>query len=93
MTDDKPIPARQQKHVLFAVGPRRQIPPAGAQTDAMKAKPDPQTTELHRALNRACRELNAREITLRYLPPPSLTRWIATALVVHHRVLAGELTM
>ena len=53
------------------------------------------------ALRRACRELHAREITLRYLPPPSLTRWMATALIVHDRVLekiradipAGELTM
>jgi hypothetical protein len=53
----------------------------------MKAKPAPDTTELHRALNRACRELHAREIKLRYSPPPSVTRWIAEALIDHHRVI------
>jgi hypothetical protein len=42
----------------------------------------------------------AREIRLRYLPKPSLNRWIAEALIDYHRVIekiradiaAGELT-
>jgi hypothetical protein len=57
--------------------------------------------DLTRALNRAARDFHAREITLRYLPPPSGTRWIATALIDHHRVIdkiradipAGSLTL
>jgi hypothetical protein len=59
------------------------------------------TLDLTRALNKACRDLHAREITLRYLPPPSINRWLATALIDHHRVVdklrqdipAGELNL
>jgi hypothetical protein len=57
--------------------------------------------ELHRTLNNACRKWGAREIRLRYLPKPSLNRWIAEAVIDHHRVIekiradipAGELTL
>jgi hypothetical protein len=57
--------------------------------------------DLHRTLNNACRKWGAREIRLRYLPKPSLNRWVAEALIDHHRVIekiradipAGELTM
>ena len=64
------------------------------------SKPDP-NRELHRALNNACRKWGAREIRLRYLPKPSLNRWIAEALIDHHRVVekiradipAGEFTL
>ena len=67
---------------------------------AEKSKPD-LSTELHRTLNNACRKWGAREIRLRYLPKPSLNRWIAEALIDHHRVIekiradvpAGELTL
>jgi hypothetical protein len=67
---------------------------------AEKPKPDP-NADLHRTLNSACRKWGAREIRLRYLPKPSLNRWIAEALTDHHRVIekiradipAGELTM
>jgi hypothetical protein len=67
----------------------------------MKAQPSPDTTELHRALKRACRELQRPRVRLRYLPPPSPTRWIAEALIDHHRVIekiradipAGSLTL
>jgi hypothetical protein len=67
---------------------------------AKNSKPDP-NTELHRTLNNACRKWGAREIRLRYLPKPSLNRWIAEALLDHHRVIekiradvpAGELTL
>jgi hypothetical protein len=66
---------------------------------AEKPKLDP-NTQLHRTLNNACRNWGAREIRLRYLPKPSLNRWIAEALIDHHRVIekiradipAGELT-
>jgi hypothetical protein len=65
-----------------------------------KSKPDP-NAELHRTLNAACRKWGAREIRLRYLPKPSINRWIAEALIDHHRVIekiradipAGELTL
>jgi hypothetical protein len=65
-----------------------------------KSKPD-LSTELHRTLNTACRKWGAREIRLRYLPKPSLNRWISEALIDHHRVIekiradipAGELTL
>ena len=51
--------------------------------------------------NDACRKWGAREIRLRYLPKPSLNRWIAEALIDHHRIIekiradipAGELTL
>jgi hypothetical protein len=51
--------------------------------------------------NNACRKWGAREIRLRYLPKPSINRWIADALIDHHRVVekiradipAGELTL
>jgi hypothetical protein len=54
-----------------------------------------------RTLNNACRKWGAREIRLRYLPKPSLNRWIAEALIDHHRIIekiradipAGELTL
>jgi hypothetical protein len=67
---------------------------------AEKPKPDP-NVDLHRILNNACRKWGAREIRLRYLPKPSLNRWIAEALIDHHRVIekiradipAGELTL
>ena len=67
---------------------------------AERAKPD-LAAELHRTLNNACRKWGAREIRLRYLPKPSLNRWIAEALIDHHRVIekirtdipAGELTL
>jgi hypothetical protein len=68
----------------------------------MADKPNPHlATELHRTLNNACRKWGAREIRLRYLPKPSLNRWIAEALIDHHRVIekiradipAGELTL
>jgi hypothetical protein len=67
---------------------------------AEKREPDP-NAELHRTLNNACRKWGAREIRLRYLPKPSLNRWIAEALIDHHRVIekiradipAGELTL
>jgi hypothetical protein len=39
------------------------------------------STELHRTLNTACRKWGAREIRLRYLPKPSLNRWIAEARI------------
>jgi hypothetical protein len=63
-----------------------------------KSKSDP-NAELHRTLNNACRKWGAREIRLRYLPKPSLSRWIAEALIEHGRVVekmradisAGEL--
>jgi hypothetical protein len=42
---------------------------------------------LNRVLAKICRTLEAREITLRYLPPPSGVRWIATALLDYHKVL------
>src|SRR5258708_38139397 len=66
---------------------------------AEKPKPD-LTAGLHRTLYTACRKWGAREIRLRYLPKPSLNRWIAEALIDHHRVIekiradipAGELT-
>jgi hypothetical protein len=51
-----------------------------------KAKPDLDAV-LHRTLNNACRKWGAREIRLRYLPKPSLNRWIAEALIEHHRVI------
>jgi hypothetical protein len=65
-----------------------------------KPKSDPDI-DLHRTLNNACRKWGAREIRLRYLPKPSLNRWIVEALIDHHRVIekiradiaAGELTM
>jgi hypothetical protein len=53
---------------------------------AEKPKPDP-NVDLHRTLNNACRKWGAREIRLRYLPKPSLNRWIAEALIDHHRVI------
>jgi hypothetical protein len=67
---------------------------------AGKSKPD-LSTELRRTLNNACRKWSAREIRLRYLPKPSINRWIAEALIDHHRVIekiradipAGELTL
>jgi hypothetical protein len=67
---------------------------------AEKPKLDP-NADLHRTLNNACRKLGAREIPLRYLPKLSLNRWIAEALIDHHRVIekiradipAGELTL
>jgi hypothetical protein len=67
---------------------------------AEKPKPD-LNADLHRTLNNACRKWGAREIRLRYLPKPSINRWIAEALIDHHRVLekiradiaAGELTL
>jgi hypothetical protein len=67
---------------------------------AEKSKPD-LSTELHRTLNNTCRKWAAREIRLRYLPKPSINRWIAEALIDHHRVIekiradvpAGELTL
>jgi hypothetical protein len=67
---------------------------------AEKPKPDPNTV-LHRTLNEACRKWGAREIRLRYLPKPSLNRWITEALIDHHRVIekirddipASELTL
>ena len=63
---------------------------------AERPKPDP-NAELHRTLNN--RKWGAREIRLRYLPKPSLSRWIAEALIEHGRVVekmpadisAGEL--
>jgi hypothetical protein len=66
---------------------------------AEKREPDP-NAELHRTLNNTCRKWGAREIRLLYLPKPSLNRWIAEALIDHHRVIekiradipAGELT-
>jgi hypothetical protein len=67
---------------------------------AEKPKPDPNAV-LHRTLNNACRKWGAREIRLRYLPKPSINRWIAEALIDHHRAIekiradipAGELTL
>jgi hypothetical protein len=52
-------------------------------------------------LNNVCRKWGAQEIRLRYLPKPSLNRWIAEALIDHHRCdregtrrhPAGELTL
>jgi len=52
-------------------------------------------------LNNPCRKWGTREIRLRYLPKPSLNRWIAEALIDHHRVIekirvdipAGELAL
>jgi hypothetical protein len=51
----------------------------------VKATSNPDAA-LRRALNAALRQFQAREIVLRYLAPPSSVRWIATALIVHHRV-------
>ena len=67
---------------------------------ADKPKPD-LASELPCTLNNACRKWAAREIRLRYVPKPSLNRWIAEALIDHHRVIlkiradipAGELTL
>jgi len=68
----------------------------------MSKEPKPKlAAELHRTLNNACRRWGAREIRLRYLPKPSLNRWISEALIDHHRVIekiradipAGELTL
>jgi hypothetical protein len=68
----------------------------------MTERPKPDlTAELHRTLNNACRKWGAREVRLRYLPKPSLNRWIAEALIDHHRVIekiradipAGDLTL
>ena len=67
---------------------------------AEKPKPDP-NGELHRTLNNACRKWGAREIRLRYLPKPSINRWVSEALIEHHRVIekiradipAGELSL
>jgi hypothetical protein len=67
---------------------------------AEKSKPD-LSAEFHRTLNNACRKWSAREIRLRYLPKPSINRWIAEALIDHHRIIekiradipAGELTL
>ena len=68
----------------------------------MMERPKPNlSAELHRTLNNACRKWGAREIRLRYLPKPSINRWIAEALIDHHRVIekiradipAGELTL
>jgi hypothetical protein len=42
---------------------------------AEKPKSDP-NADLHRTLNDACRKWGAREIRLRYLPKPSLNRWV-----------------
>src|SRR5271169_4802184 len=54
----------------------------------MTEKPKPDlATEFHRTLNNACRKWGAREIRLRYLPKPSLNRWIAEAMIDHHRVI------
>jgi hypothetical protein len=63
-------------------------------------KPD-LAAQLHRTLNNAWRKWGARDIRLRYVPKPPLNRWIAEALINHHRVIekiradipAGELTM
>jgi hypothetical protein len=41
---------------------------------------------LNRLLRQTCRKLGAREIVLRYLDRPSSVRWIATALIIPHRV-------
>ena len=65
-----------------------------------RPKSDP-NIDLRRTLNNACRKWGAREIRLRYLPNPSLNRWIAEALIDHHRVIekiradipAAELTL
>jgi hypothetical protein len=62
-----------------------------------RSQPDP----LDRALRKATRDFHAREIRLRYFPPPSLTQWFAAALIVHHQVIdkiradipAGSLTL
>ena len=43
---------------------------------------------LHAELSAATRKFAAREVVLRYLPPPSHTRWIATALPECWRVAA-----
>src|ERR1700741_159679 len=67
---------------------------------AEKPKPD-LNADLHRTLNNACRKWGAREIRLRYLPKPSINRWIAEALIDHRRVIekiradipTGELTL
>jgi hypothetical protein len=53
---------------------------------AEKPKPD-SDADLHRTLNNACRKWGAREIRLRYLPKPSLNRWVAEALIDHHRLI------
>src|ERR1700737_3824175 len=65
-----------------------------------KPKPDP-NVDLYPTLKTASRKWGAREIRLRYLPKPSLNRWIAEALIDHHRIIekiradipAGELTL
>jgi hypothetical protein len=65
-----------------------------------KSKPD-SNAELHRTLNNACRKWGAREIRLRFLPKPSLNRWMSEALIDHHRVIekirtdipSGDLTL
>ena len=64
---------------------------------AEKPKPD-LNADLHRTLNNACRKWGAREIRLRYLPKPSINRWIAEALIDHLEKIrtdipAGELTL
>jgi hypothetical protein len=67
---------------------------------AEKPKLDP-NTQLHRTLNNACRKWGEREIPLRSWPKSSLNRWIAEALIDHHRVIekiradipAGELAL
>lgn len=52
----------------------------------MKPRALPQDAALHRALGQAVRRFTVREIVLRYLPRPSTVRWVATALIDHHRV-------
>jgi hypothetical protein len=47
----------------------------------------PLSKELHRTLNNACRKWGAREIRLRYLPKPSLNRWIAEAIIDPHQFI------
>src|ERR1700752_4732414 len=68
----------------------------------MADKPKPHlATELQRTLNNASRKWRAREIRLGSLANPALNRWIAEALIDHHRVIekiradvpAGELTL
>ena len=58
--------------------------PNRSKTNAAIANPD---DALNRVLRRACLKLSAREIVLRYLPPPSTVRWIATALIDYHKII------
>jgi hypothetical protein len=62
-------------------------PYRGRQRTANRVKVRQRLKNQNFTLNNACRKWGAREIRLRYLPKPSLNRWIAEALIDHHPVI------